>query len=175
MIGRPRRFAPDGKGGVSDWDDTTIAGDFVDQIETEVLPLLRSLDSIARISTFIFSQKMMGYTFTNDHIRISFTNATLGGFAIAKKHWDLITPSFEARAEKQAMTDGGIICDYLRSGIAVGEALQAGDHMALAKLLWENERSEADRFKLGRHWQPTAFPFQKAATPTPVADMPDQL
>jgi hypothetical protein len=46
--------------------------------------------------------------------------------------------------------------------------------MTLAKLLWENERTEADRFKLGRHWQPTAFPFQKAAIPNMAASRPDQ-
>ncbi|MEL6060321.1 MULTISPECIES: hypothetical protein [unclassified Methylobacterium] len=174
MIGRSRQFKPAGKGGVWDWDDPTIFGDFVNQIEIEVLPLLQSLDSIEKTVTFILSQEMRGYLFHKDHIWMAFTNAALGEFAIAKKHWDLITPSFKERYEKQKMTRDGLISGYLQSCVAVGEALQAGDQMALAKLLWENERTEADRFKLGRHWQPTAFPFQKAKPPIAAACVPDQ-
>jgi hypothetical protein len=174
MIGRSRQFMPAGEDGVWDWDDPTIAGNFVDQIETEVLPLLRSLDTIEKILTFILSQEMRGYSFSKDHIWMCLTNAALGELAIARKHWDLITPSFKERYEKQKAIAGEPISDYLRSWVAVGEALQAGDYMTLAKLLWEKERTEADRFKLGRHWQPTAFPFQKAAIPITAASGPDQ-
>jgi hypothetical protein len=66
MIGRSRRFKPAGEGGVWDWDDPTIADDFVGQIETEVLSLLRSLDSIERIVAYILSQEMRGYSFNKD-------------------------------------------------------------------------------------------------------------
>ena len=174
MIGRSRRFKPAGEGGVWDWDDPTIADDFVGQIETEVLSLLRSLDSIERIVAYILSQEMRGYSFNKDHIWMCLTNAAFGEFAIARKHWDLITPSFRERYEKQKAIGGEPISNYLKSWVAVGEGLQTGDHMTLAKLLWENERTEADRFKLGRHWQPTAFPFQKAAIPNMAASRPDQ-
>ncbi|MCJ2133554.1 hypothetical protein MKK69_05645 [Methylobacterium sp. J-026] len=171
LIGRSRRFKPAGQDGVWDWDDPMIRDDFVEQIETEVLPFLRSLDSIEKIVTFILSQEIRGYSFRKDHIWMCFTHAALGELATARTHWDLITPSFKERHENQAAIDGKPMSDYFRSCLAVGEVLKGGDHMALAKLLWENERTEADRFKLGRHWQPTAFPFQKVAPPiaaTPV-------
>lgn len=174
LIGRSRRFKPAGQDGVWDWDDLMIRGDFVEQIETEVLPLLRSLDSIEKIVTFILSRESRGYSFHKDHIWMCFTQAALGEFASARMHWELITPSFKEQHEKQTAIDGEPMSDYFRSGLAVGDALKEGDHMALVKLLWENERTEADRFKLGRHWQPTAFPFQKAATPATVAGGPDQ-
>lgn len=174
MIGRSRQFKPAGQDGVWDWDDPTITEDFVAQVETEVLPLLRSLDSIEKIVTFILSQEMRGYSFHKDHIWMCLTNAALGEFAIARKHCGLITPSFREQYEKKKAIGDESISDYLRSWVALGEALQAGDYITLARLLWENERSEADRFKLGRHWQPTAFPFQKAATPTRMAGGPDQ-
>ena len=94
---------------------------------------------------------MRGYSFSKDQIWMCLTNAALGELAISRKHWDLITPSFKERHEKQKAIAGEPISDYLLSWVAVGEALQAGDYMTLAKLLWENERTEADRSKLGRH------------------------
>lgn len=174
MIGRSRPFMPAGEDGVWDWDDPTIAENFVDQIETAVLPFLRSLDTIDKLLTFILSQEMRGYSFCKDHIWMCLTNVALGELSIARKHWDLITPSFRERYEKQKAIAGEPMSDYLRSWVAVGEALLAGDHMTLARLLWENERTEADRFKLGRHWQPTAFPFQRAKTPIALTDIPNQ-
>ncbi|MCJ2058075.1 hypothetical protein MKL09_16100 [Methylobacterium sp. J-048] len=159
LVGRSRKFKPKGEGGIWDWDDPTMPLDFIYQVETEVLPLLRSLNTFEKIITFILGHYMMGYSVYNDDKWLFFTEAALGQFEDAKKRWSIIGPRLEDQLSTRIANFENP--RYLLSDLSVGEALMKDDRLSLSKLLWENERGLADIFKLGRYWQPTAFPFQQ--------------
>lgn len=159
LVGRSRKFKPKGQGGIWDWDDPTMPGDFIYQVETEILPVLRFLDTFEQIITFVLGHYMVGYNVYNDLAWLFFTDIALGHFEQARKRWPILERKFEN--ELNAWRAKSIDSKYLSAYLSVGQALLNDDRLSLAKLLWECERDVADFFKLGRHWQPTAFPFQK--------------
>lgn len=162
LVGRSSRFKTKGEDGLWEWRDRTMWGDFVDQVEAEILPVLRPLSDFEKMVKFISSQYYFGYLIHRDPIWMSMTLIALGQFQVAHQHWCLISPSFEERFALLASRTEAGGKNYYQSYRDIGDALRANDQRRLAEILREHEKREASNFKLDRYWLPTLFPFERS-------------
>ncbi|GJE31386.1 hypothetical protein [Methylobacterium oxalidis] len=168
LLGRAERFRPDGGGGGTwVWDDPTMAGDFVEQMEQDVLPFLRSLDTTEAALGFIKS-----------HIRSSghrgwhwwiIATIALGELDDARAIWpeyggshpapdpDAPLPSWETEEGRWA-----------RYG-EIGPPLLADDRAALARILHRWEAENVRGTAIEPYWTPTPFPLEEDAEPEQIS------
>lgn len=154
LIGRSTRFKPEGRGGLFEIDDPTMADDFVDQVETKVLPIFHSLDTFRKVAEFEMSHPDLHVTKTARWKALM--NAALGDIPTAQKLW-LSCNTDEYSWLVPRMTEEWY--DY-KEWCRIPGPLMKGDKAALVKLLHEWEAREIRGTKVERYWTPTPFPLE---------------
>jgi hypothetical protein len=133
-------------------DDPTMYGALCDQIERDVLPLLRQVQTIDDFATFNSKERFRGQE--------------IEGFPHLKLYVDIARGDFDAALKtSEVMKNTG---RYSRSVPNVFDEitktlhpmLVANDRAGLARILREWEQGQVKGRKLEKFWEPTPFPFE---------------
>lgn len=154
LVGRSTRFKPKGQGGLFEVDDPTMAEDFADQIEAEVMPLFDSLDTFGKTVEFVLAHQY--FPIGSWVPWRALMTAACGDIPEAQRLWrSCDTDQVQCRVP-QTWPDHGNYDEWCR----VAEPLMDGDRAALAKLLHEWEQREVLGTKLERYWTSMPFPLE---------------
>jgi hypothetical protein len=156
-IGRSTRYKPKGQGGLFEWDDPTMPGDFIDQVEAEILPLFRSLDTLEKSVQFVATYPHLPLNVWP--LWMALTHVALGNIAAAQELWRPLIPEYVAGR----ISKNEDIQYQHDQWCRLTDPLMAGDRAALARLLHEWEARQIIGSKLEPYWKPTPFPIEQAA------------
>lgn len=150
-IHRPNR--PPGKRGWF-WSDPTIYEDFIDRVEAEALPLLRSLDTTRKCLEFKRGDpQRSGYL--DHHWRVGACIA-LGEIETAQELWSEMRRRY-VDGEPSANPIEQLIYRRFR---ALDLPLRSGDRAALCDLLAQWEAENLVGSPVEPHWERSAFPLE---------------
>ncbi|WP_430910547.1 hypothetical protein [Methylobacterium sp. sgz302541] len=136
--------------------DPTMAGDLLSYLETDILPWLRSVDTLEK-----YLQAVRGHRDAEVHLAREvglFPSIVLGDLTNAQAIWRTIGPEYVKGRDTgwryyQPVYDK--ICN-------LGEPLMAGDRAALARLLHRWEEDNILGTKVAPYWVPAPFPLEGA-------------
>lgn len=159
LVGRSPLTHPPGTGGNWEWADPAMAADFVVQIEEQVLPILRRLDSV---ETFVaYARQHREWSWCGNFSR-ALTEIVLGNLDTARTIWGAEAKHFVPSKRPQGAADEYPTFDRF---CALSAALLADDRPKLAQLLHAWEAEWVAVRKLSAHWRPTPFPFERDLKP----------
>lgn len=154
LIGRSTRFKPEGRGGLFEIDDPTMADDFVDQVENVALPVFHSLNTFGKAAEFEMTNPDLHVTKTARWKALM--SAALGDIPTAQKLW-LSCNTNEYCWRVPRMTEEWY--DY-EEWCRISGPLMKSDKTALVELLHEWEAREIKGTKVERYWIPSPFPLE---------------
>lgn len=157
LLGRSLRYRPKGQTGLFEWDDPTMSGDFVDQVEAEIIPLFNSLDTLEK--TIAFLRPHPQNPFADYPPWKTLMHVALGEISAAQVTWrpvmhQYVTGTVLQDARSQRQYDQWCL---------LTEPLMADDRAALARLLHGWEASNVIGTKLESYWLSTPFPLELGA------------
>lgn len=129
-----------------------MPADFIAQVETVALPLLRSLNTLAAYSAFVRVYPEAKWCM-GPHWQIA-VDAAIGNVDGARVVWETIRSRHEAVLSGPKRDLGP---DRFRE---IGDALVANDRAALARVLHLVEAEHIAGSPLAPYWQPTPFPLE---------------
>ena len=157
LLGRSLRYRPKGQTGLFEWDDPTMPGDFVDQVEAEILPLFDSLDTLEK--TIAFLRPHPQNPFAVHPPWKTLMHVALGEISAAQEAWQTVMNHYVSGTVVQEARGQRIYDQWC----LLTEPLMAGDRAALARLLHGWEASNVIGTKLEPHWRSTPFPLEHTA------------
>lgn len=157
LLGRSRRYRPPGQNGLFEWDDPTMPGDFVDQVETEILPLFDSLDTLEK--TIAFLRPHPQNPFAEHPPWKTLMHVALGEISAAQATWQAVMHQYVTGTVLQDVRSQPLYDQWC----LLTEPLMAADRAALARLLHGWEASNVVGTKLEPHWRSTPFPLEHTA------------
>lgn len=134
------------------WSYPGMADDFIGQVETVALPLLRSLDTLEACATIIRNHRMAEFCM-GPHWRLA-VDAAFGDLDSARTNWEIVRPRHEAALSGPQRDRGP---DRF---LELGDALVANDRAAVARVLHLVEAEHIAGSPLEPYWQPTPFPLE---------------
>lgn len=134
------------------WSYPRMAEDFICQVETVALPLLRSLDTFEACTTFIRNHRTARLCMS-PHWRLAVASA-FGDLDAAHADWEIVRPRHEAILSGPKRDQGP---DRF---LEIGDALAANDRAALTRVLHSVEAEHIAGSPLEPYWQPTPFPLE---------------
>lgn len=154
LVGRSAHFKPPGKNGLFEIDDPSMADDFFDQIEVEVIPQFNRLDRFDKVIDFEINFQDMYVTKTARWK--SLMSAALGDIPTAQKLWrSCDTADYSWRVPRMT-EEWGEYEEWCR----ISGPLMKGDRVALANLLHEWEGRGVRGTKVERYWTSSPFPLE---------------
>jgi hypothetical protein len=141
------------------WNQPGLQEQLCGAIETEVLPLLREMDTLQKYVTFV--EQHQDYGWNKRPLRRILVEIAMGNFdearSICRDVISKFTPeTFPGDAEDKAhFAELKKLCALLADD----------DRKGLAKMLHAWEAQTVKNLKLEKLWQPTPFPFELQAQP----------
>ena len=155
LIGRSLQYKPKGQTGLFEWDDPTMPGDFIDQVEARILPVFSSLDTLEKTIAHLRSHQHN--SFAEYPPWKTLMHVALGEISAAQAEWQSVMHKYVPRT---SVSDAS--SDYVyEQWCLLTEPLMAGDRAALARLLHDWEATNISGTKLERYWRSTPFPLEQ--------------
>lgn len=142
------------------WDDPDMPEYFISKLESVVLPIFRSIQTLDDLVGYVETKPLPYRHFEIDELRGACLHAARGDLETARAKLDDLRngrslwciPGF-AEAEVAAVVDG------------LGPALDKGDRLAIARQLanWEEARMAKLPKGFARIWEPTPFPVEQVS------------
>lgn len=133
-----------------------MIADAIDVIEKEVLPLLRSINTLEAHAAF-YRPRFDGYQVESPEHRL-LVDIALGNLDAARAS----CRELEGEYRDNKHLDWWLYQNNRTIVMTVAEPLFAGDRAALAKILHGWEADNIRGTKLERYWEPTPFPLETA-------------
>ncbi|GLS71103.1 hypothetical protein GCM10007890_31160 [Methylobacterium tardum] len=154
LIGRSLKYRPRGRTGLFEWDDPTMPGDFIDQVEARILPVFSSLDTLEK--TIAHLRAHQHNSFAEHPPWKTLMHVALGEIPAAQAEWRNVMHNYVPRTTLSDPSRNYVYDQWC----LLTEPLMAGDRAALARLPhgWEAENTIGTN--LEPYWRSTPFPLE---------------
>lgn len=169
-----RHSLADGEVHLWQWDDPTMAGDFVHEVECRLLPLLRPLETLEVCYPFVEAQSGGPWGRWSAE-RLAF-HAAFGDLAAARAAWEMADAACRAADQRaRAAPKKAKWGDFHMSLVEgsdprlperireIGPPLMDDDRAAVAAVLHRWERENVAGTAVEPFWTPTPFPLESMA------------
>lgn len=142
--------------GIFEWNDPEVPALFVSQLERDILPLMRSIETLDDMVAYLASAPLPHRDFTVDELRGISLNVARGDLVAARENLDAM------RGGRTRWTDPFFHEEYSAVVDKLGPLLDADDREGLARQLHEWEAMRIRKLGKGMEkiWEPTPFPLQ---------------
>ncbi|GLS30521.1 hypothetical protein SAMN04488498_103166 [Mesorhizobium albiziae] len=140
------------------WNDPEAPAQFVKQIERDILPLFRSIETLDDMVAYLRTKPIPHRDFEIDELRGVSLHAARGDLAAARAKLD------DLRNRRSLWCIPGFAEKEVSSVVdALGPLLDAGDRAGIARQLaeWEAMRIAKLPKGMAKIWEPTPFPVEE--------------
>jgi hypothetical protein len=140
------------------YDDPSAANELQELIETEALPILRSVRTIKDFFTLLARPDFPGERSLGTTVRPIMWDVVTGRFAEARERIERLSKTRDRWVQRNFREETELLAGSLRP------LLDAEDHAGIGHLLRAWELGTAEKNKVAHLWEPTPFPFERHAT-----------
>jgi hypothetical protein len=140
------------------YDDPNAAAELHEVIETEALPILRSVHTIEDFLALLARPDFPGERSLGTTVRPIMWDVATGRFAEARERLEQLLKTRDPWVLRTFKEEIELLSTRLRP------VLKAEDRAGLSSLLREWELHMAERYKVAHLWEATPFPFERDTT-----------